>query len=128
MENLMHKPEMFRTSFFFIIFSCSRMELINTNGENSFDPTPKLKSSPVPIFFIPFDGDKVYCSYCGNKYSVTFLFKQKYCRNCLFWYIKYTTDDNTYLDVHISTNNTQCREHETSRNSDFYTQNIQEWC
>ena len=28
------------------------MELINTKNENSFDPTPKLKSSPIPILFI----------------------------------------------------------------------------
>ena len=30
------------------------MELENTNVENSFDPTPKLKSSPIPILFVPF--------------------------------------------------------------------------
>ena len=33
------------------------MELVNTNNENSFDPTPKLKSSPVPISFIPFNNE-----------------------------------------------------------------------
>ena len=36
-------------------FRTFKMELINTNSENSFDPTPKLKSSPVPILFIPFN-------------------------------------------------------------------------
>ena len=75
------------------------MELINTNSENSFDPTPKLKSSPVPILFIPFDYDENKCNYCGNAYSETLALKQKYCKNCLFWYIKYITDDDTYLDV-----------------------------
>ena len=77
------------------------MELINTNNENSFDPnfhpTPKLKCSPVPIRFIPFNNDKNECNYCGIAYSETLLFKQKYCKNCLFWYIKYTTDDRMYI-------------------------------
>src|SRR2546423_13267180 len=104
------------------------MELINTNNENPFDPTPKLKSSPVPILFIPFNRNDNNCNFCGNAYSETVLFGQKYCKNCLICYIKYTTDNETYLDVYISTNNTRCREHETSRISDFYTQNIQEWC
>src|SRR5256885_14653665 len=104
------------------------MELVNTNSENSFDPTPKLKSSPVPILFISFNNDEDRCSYCGNKYSKTLRFEQKYCKNCLFWYIKYTTDDNTYLDVFIFTNNTQCIKHEATRNTDFGISNIQEWC
>src|SRR4051812_42727203 len=104
------------------------MELISTNNENSFDPTPKLKSNPVPILFFPFNNNEDKCSYCRNKYSKTLLFCQKYCKNCLFWYIKYTTDDNTYLDVLIVTNNTQCIEHGATRNTDFCTKNIQEWC
>src|SRR5256885_806297 len=104
------------------------MELVNTNSENSFDPTPKLKSSPVPILFISFNNDEDKCSYCGNKYSKTLQLKQKYCKNCLFWYIKYTTDDNIYLDVRIVTNNTRCIEHEATRNTDFCTTNIREWC
>src|SRR3954467_89129 len=104
------------------------MELINTNNENSFDPTPKLKSSPVPILFIPFNNNEDNCIYCGNKYFMTLSFKQKYCKNCLFWYIKYTTDNNVYLDVLIVTNNTRCIEHEATRNTDFCTRNIQEWC
>ncbi|CAB5182251.1 unnamed protein product [Rhizophagus irregularis] len=52
---------------------------MNTDN-NSFDPTPGLKSS-----------------------------------------------NNTYLDVNISTNNSQCTEHKAIRNN-FYTTNIQEWC
>jgi hypothetical protein len=101
---------------------------MNTNNENSFDPTPKLKCSPVPILFIPFNDDENECNYCGNAYSETLLFKQKYCKNCLFRYIKRTTGENTYLDVHIVTNNTRCIEHEATRNTDYHTTNIQEWC
>src|SRR5581483_12120373 len=33
-----------------------------------------------------------------------------------------------YLDVHISTLNSQCNEHEVKRNLYFSTRNIQEWC
>src|SRR6266480_699186 len=104
------------------------MELININSENLFDPTPKLKSSPVPILFISFNDHEYKCSYCGNEYSKTLLLDQKYCKNCLFWYIKYITDDNTYLDVHIRTNKTRCIEHEATRNKDFCTSNTREWC
>src|SRR5436190_22957506 len=104
------------------------MELINTNSENSFDPTPKLKSSPVPIFFISFNYNEYKCSYCGNEYSETLLFYQKYCKNCLFRYIKDITDDNTYLDVYLSANNTRCVKHKMIRNTDFCTRNIRELC
>ena len=97
------------------------MELININSKISFDPTPKLKSSPIPILFIPFNKRKDKCIHCGDKYSVTILFEQKYCKKCLFWYIKCITDDDTYLDVHIVTNNTQCIEHEATRNTDYRT-------
>src|ERR1043166_941143 len=97
------------------------------------EQTPKLKSSPKPILFIPFKKEEYICSYCQDEYSETLLYEQKYCRNCLSEYVKDRTgdnndDDSTYLDVHISTNNTQCEEHGSSRNSDFYTRNIQEWC
>src|SRR5436190_19605175 len=102
--------------------------ITNINNENYFDPTPKLKSSPVPILFIPFNHNEDKCSYCENKYSRTVLFGQKYCRNCLFCYIKNTTDNEIYLDVYISTNNTRCRKHKATRNTNFCTQNIQEWC
>ena len=57
------------------------MELTNANNENPFDPTPKLKSSPIQIEFIPFDSydDYTYhqCNYCGEEYSEIIL-KQKY--------------------------------------------------
>src|SRR5688572_9312959 len=98
------------------------MELIiNTNNENSSDPTPKLKSSSVPILFIPFNENENKCSNCNNEYSRTLLFCQKYCKNCLFWHVKYTTGANTYLDV-------QCVEHEVTRNTGYFTKNIQNWC
>src|SRR5215470_12278388 len=97
----------------------------NTKKE---DPMQKLKSSPVPILFIPFNNHENKCSYCENKYSLTLLFEQKYCKNCLFNFIKdikNITDVNaTYLDVHISKNNTRCIGHEV----DFCTEIIQEWC
>ncbi|RIA82567.1 hypothetical protein C1645_835162, partial [Glomus cerebriforme] len=103
------------------------MDHANKNNENYFDPMPKLKSSPIPILFIPFNNEKHNCYNCGNKYSVTNLYKQKYCKKCLLSYIKNITDNNTYLDIHIHTNNIQCIEHET-RKANFSTTNIQEWC
>src|SRR5271154_5809635 len=104
------------------------MDLISANN-NSFDPTPRLKSSPVPILFIPFNNNENKCNYCGSKYSITLRFKQKYCKNCLFLYIENTTGNNKYLDIRVSTNNkTQCIEHKSTRNTDFCTSNIQDWC
>ena len=100
------------------------MELTNSNDENSFDPTPKLKSSRT-CRSSSFKDERI-CSYCENEYSETLLFEKKYCKICLSGYIK-DNDDNVYLDVHISTSNTPCGKHETSRSSDFYTQNIREW-
>ena len=38
------------------------MEFINTNDENSFDPTSKLKSSPIPILFA--EWRKVSIKFC----------------------------------------------------------------
>ena len=78
--------------------------------------------------FLPLKNDENKCNYCGNAYSETLALKQKYCKNCLFWYIKYITDNDTYLDLHIVTNNTRCIEHEATRNTDYHTTNIQEWC
>jgi hypothetical protein len=79
------------------------------------------------IRFIPFSEKKDICHYCKYRYSSTLLFKQKYCKYCLYWYIKELTDKNMCLDVYINTNNNYCVEHKT-RNLDFCTQNIQEWC
>ncbi|GBC28527.2 kinase-like domain-containing protein [Rhizophagus irregularis DAOM 181602=DAOM 197198] len=60
-------------------------------NENSFNPTPKLKSSPVPILFIPFNESEMICNFCGNKYSEASYLRQKFCKNCLS---KYLEDDN----------------------------------
>ncbi|PKC61202.1 hypothetical protein RhiirA1_466898 [Rhizophagus irregularis] len=97
------------------------MKLINKNND-LFDPTPRLKSSPVPAFFIPFKNNEEKCNYCKNKYSETLEFKQKYCKNCFLRYIK--CNNNIYLDVCINTNKTnKCIKHDV-----ISTKNIQEWC
>jgi hypothetical protein len=98
---------------------------MNTDNNTLFDPTPRLKSSPVPALFIPFKDNENKCNFCGNEYSETQQYEQKYCKNCLFWYFKQIegNNTNTYLDVHIVTNNSQ---HEENRNN-FSTMNIQEW-
>ncbi|CAB5217539.1 unnamed protein product [Rhizophagus irregularis] len=93
-----------------------------------FDPTPKLKSSPVQIFFLPFNNEKLNCYNCGDKYSDTLSYKQKYCKQCLLRYIKSRVDNNEYFDVNIITNNTPCNKHESTRDINFTTRNIQEWC
>jgi hypothetical protein len=102
------------------------MELINTNDKYSFDPTPKLKSSPVPILFVSFNSEERKCNYCKSKYSKT-LSKQLYCKNCLFDYVNILTDNNIYLDVHIFTKRIRCIEHKL-RVKNFCILNIQEWC
>lgn len=105
----------------------SRLESTNENNENSFDPTPKLKSSPIPILFISFNRLQNECSYCGNEYSVTVLFNQKYCKICLIKYIENISDNSDmYLDIRMSTNDIRHNKNETSRNVNFCTQNIQE--
>jgi hypothetical protein len=102
------------------------MSFINKNND-SFDPTPRLKSSPVPALFIPFMKNEKTCNYCKNEYSETLKFKQKHCKKCFLQYIKCTVDNNTYLDICIKTNKIKCIKHE-ARNTDFCTNNIQEWC
>src|ERR1051325_5671087 len=105
------------------------MELVNTNNvENPFDPTPKLKSSPIPILFVPFNHWDKNCFYCGDKYTETLFYRQPYCKKCLSQYITDITDNNTYLDMSIYTMNLECNEHEMSRNKGSLIQNIQEWC
>ncbi|GBB85040.1 hypothetical protein RclHR1_11600005 [Rhizophagus clarus] len=80
----------------------------NTNNVNNGDPTPKLKSSPVPILFVPFNNKKNECSNCGNEYSKSPLFEQKYCKNCLSYYINQIENIHAYMVVHMSNNNTRC--------------------
>ena len=70
------------------------MELINTNNENSFDPTPKLNSSPIPILFVSFNQNDENCIHCGDKYIMVlfchgYYDNQKYCKKCLSSLIYY---------------------------------------
>src|SRR6266496_4303422 len=100
------------------------MELVNTNDENSFDPTPKLNSSPIPILFVSFNRDDKNCVHCGDEYTETLLGKQKYCKKCLSSYITEITDNKIYLVYY--TENLKCSEHEISKTKE--PQNIQECC
>ncbi|CAB5184076.1 unnamed protein product [Rhizophagus irregularis] len=103
------------------------MELIKLNDENSFDPTPKLKSSPVPIFFVSFNCDDKNCFHCGEKYTEMTIYDQKYCKKCLSSYLTNITDtNNIYLDVYLFTKELECNKHEISRTK--VPQNIQECC
>jgi hypothetical protein len=52
------------------------MEFVKLN-ENSFDLTPKLKSSSVPISFVSFNKNYDNCIYC-NEYIETIVEYQKY--------------------------------------------------
>jgi hypothetical protein len=74
------------------------MELIHTNIKNSFEPTPRLRSSPIRIPFVPFNINKYLCDNCEHLFSKTFLLQQ-FCKNCLFVYIKNVTNFDTYLDI-----------------------------
>ncbi len=87
------------------------MELVNTNDENSFDPTPKLKSSPVPIL-IWFVKKIVFIVEINLLTPVCF---QRYCKKCLSSYITEIADIKVYLDVCILTKNLECNEHEINR-------------
>ncbi|GBC00616.1 hypothetical protein RclHR1_03910003 [Rhizophagus clarus] len=81
------------------------MELAKINDENTFDPTPKLKSSPIPIKFISFNMNDSKCIFCGEVYSeVLFNNWQKYCEKCLSCYLTNITHINMYFDVYYTTN------------------------
>jgi hypothetical protein len=100
------------------------MEPVSTIEENSFDPTPRLKSSPIPIKFISFNKDDENCICCGEKYIQSLLsYKQKYCKKCLSSYINDTTDYNLYLDVLVDL---ECSDHEINKTK--VPQSIQECC
>src|SRR5579859_6221717 len=113
------------------------VKILNTDDDNSFDPTPKLKSSPIPINFISFNKKDVDCIYCGEKYTETILShkydSQKYCKKCLLSYItditkylsNYITNITECLDVYY-TRNIGCIKHEIDRTKQ--PQNIQECC
>ncbi|RIA93035.1 hypothetical protein C1645_819971 [Glomus cerebriforme] len=100
------------------------MEPITIFDEYPFNPTPKLKSSPLINLFIAFNINDEKCSYCGNYYSLTLL-SQKYCKHCFFKHINYTANS---IDVCISTNKNTLRCKHKSSSINICTQNIQEWC
>jgi hypothetical protein len=102
------------------------MELVKLNEKNSFDPTPKLKSSPVPIFFVSFNRSDKNCIHCGEEYTLTLIYEQKYCKKCLSCYLINITDNNLYLDVYLLTKDLECSEHEISKTK--IPRNIQECC
>lgn len=87
------------------------MELNIFTSANNNNTRPILKPSPIPITFISFNSkDENKCN-CGNRYSGTPIFNQKYCKNCLSEYIKNIINNsnayNIHLDVLINTNNTE---------------------
>jgi hypothetical protein len=102
------------------------MELINTNDEYSFDPTPKLKSSPIPILFVSFNESDNKCIHCGEEYTQAVSCHQKYCKKCLSYYINDINDNNIYLDLYLYTKNLECDKHEINRTDE--PQNIQQCC
>ncbi|RIA83790.1 kinase-like domain-containing protein [Glomus cerebriforme] len=103
---------------------------------DSFDPTPRLKSSPIPILFIPFKNNENKCNHCRNEYSESRKLKQKYCKNCLSLYVKNIKgNNNTYLDIYITkhetriaTNDSRIETNNSFGLTNFHTRNIQEWC
>ena len=91
------------------------MELTKLLNEN---PTPKLKSSPIPISFVSFNQGDENCINCGNIYTWAPFIRfnhQNYCKKCLSRYLANITDNNIYyLDVYY-TMNIECSEHKRSR-------------
>ncbi|EXX50600.1 uncharacterized protein OCT59_006006 [Rhizophagus irregularis] len=104
------------------------IKILNKYDENYFDPTPKLKSSPIPILFVSFNENDKKCIYCGEEYSEAILCYQKYCKKCLSCYITdINNNTNLYLDIYLSTKNLECTEHEINRIL-YEPQNIPECC
>ncbi|GET64085.1 kinase-like domain-containing protein [Rhizophagus irregularis DAOM 181602=DAOM 197198] len=101
------------------------MELTKKLNYVSFDPTPKLKSSPVPILFVSFNMNDLNCIHCGDEYVKT-VCEQYYCKKCLLYYLANITDNNLYLDIYVLTENLECGEHEISMTKE--PQNIQKCC
>ncbi|UZO20051.1 uncharacterized protein OCT59_011312 [Rhizophagus irregularis] len=113
-----------KLNYFPLSVLCSHIANLAGNNKNSLHLT-------IPIMFIPFRSDEYKCYCCKKVYSETLLFKQKYCKYCLQWYIKYATSNTDSiktsignLDVCIKTTNTNCDEHEP-KNLDFC---IRGWC
>ncbi|RGB35798.1 kinase-like domain-containing protein [Rhizophagus diaphanus] len=100
------------------------MELVKLNEKYSFDPTPRLKSSPIPIFFVSFNCKDDNCIHCGEEYTHTYIKNQKYCKYCLSRYLTKITDIDIYLNVYFFPKDLKCNEHEISRTK--VHRNIQE--
>jgi hypothetical protein len=100
------------------------MNLVKLNEEISFDPTPKLKSSPVPILFVSFNEYDNKCFHCRERYTHTLTYNLKYCKKCLSCYLINITDNNMYLDVYLLRKDLESNEHEISKTK--VSQNIQE--
>ncbi|GBB87617.1 hypothetical protein RclHR1_14090009 [Rhizophagus clarus] len=102
------------------------MELMKINDRNTFGPTLKLKSSPVPILFISFNRNDTKCINCGERYiTAQFCDDQRYCKICLSNYlINNITDINIHLDIYYTTD-LKCNGHEIIPKE---SQNIQERC
>ncbi|EXX57865.1 hypothetical protein RirG_203110 [Rhizophagus irregularis DAOM 197198w] len=102
------------------------MELVKISGMNSFDPTPKLKSSPIPILFISFNRRDTNCIHCGEEYTKTlFCNNQRYCKKCLSCYLTAIADHNIYLDEYNVMMDLECTKHEIRTKE---PQVIQECC
>ncbi|PKC72099.1 hypothetical protein RhiirA1_438458 [Rhizophagus irregularis] len=118
------------------------MEGSLAKSANKWIKAKGLKSSSIPISFIPFNKNKDNCD-CGNKYSKTLLFNQKYCKKCISGYIKLILNNNdnitpsidqlhnfylfkwVIIDVIIYTDNSiVCNNHE---DKDFDKYEIQEF-
>src|SRR5688572_25409826 len=45
-------------------------------------PELVLKSSPIPIVFVPFNKNDQNCFNCGDEYIEAPFYRQKYCKKC----------------------------------------------
>ncbi|CAB5186428.1 unnamed protein product [Rhizophagus irregularis] len=107
---------------------------LNTHNFNQVANYQEIMKILYTIMFIPFDNNENQCYCCKKFYSKTPLFKQKYCKDCLQWYIKYATSNTDSikttignLDACVGTIKTNCNTKKSKyklRNSDFC---IQEW-
>ncbi|PKC09516.1 kinase-like protein [Rhizophagus irregularis] len=75
---------------------------------NDKDPSPKLKSSPIPILFISFNEKDNNCLNCEGEYIWTPFCSQKYCKKCFSLYI---TDINNNSDVYLDVYLLGCNKH-----------------
>jgi hypothetical protein len=112
-------------SNFIIAYKLQHNKMDLMKSLNTIDnPTPKLKSSPIPIKFISFNQNDIKCIYCKELYMYISVTGQQYCKKCLSCYLTNITDNNIYLDVYY-TMNSECIEHEIKTKE---PQVIQECC